>query len=55
MEPEIQIRIEGSGYAAEGRGFYVWDPDRREVEETVARIVAKVEEKRLLEQRKTPL
>jgi hypothetical protein len=27
----IQVRRQGRGFAAEGRGYYVWDVDRAEV------------------------
>ncbi len=30
-EGSIQVRPQGRGFAAEGRGFYVWDEDRGEV------------------------
>jgi hypothetical protein len=30
-EGSIQVRRQGRGFAAEGRGFYVWDEDRSEV------------------------
>jgi hypothetical protein len=30
-EGPIQVRPRGRGFAAEGRGFYVWDQDRGEV------------------------
>jgi hypothetical protein len=30
-EDSIQVRPRGRGFAAEGRGFYVWDEDRGEV------------------------
>ena len=30
-EESIQARPQGRGFAAEGRGFYVWDEDRGEV------------------------
>ena len=31
QEGSIQVRPQGRGFAAEGRGFYVWDEDRGEV------------------------
>ena len=30
-EGSVDVRPHGSGFAAEGRGFYVWDEDRGEV------------------------
>ena len=30
-EGSIEVRPHGRGFAAEGRGFYVWDEDRSEV------------------------